>query len=382
MKVTAILSIVATVILFASSAFATSDTITISAPVGGSLSPVSSANFANGQFPAVAAAVSAAGYEITGWEVYVDGKSVYEINNTAHINTYVCTTAGKHTVKITAWDSIGNHDSYEASSVDVTGSCTGGGGEITIPSDAIVSHNIDQICSRSSSCPGGWQWKIDPNGGGTGLTTGSTSSLVKTMPTRTGSTDSLARLFDFVFTGGWADELFSVHIPKADGSTTSADDTQSTNFVYDAWIDIDQPEKLYALEFDMNQGISSGGKDYQVIFGLQCNLDKNVWQYRDGTRVDTNVPCERSQFSANKWHHVQIYFQRDGLRSIFNSIAIDNDYKEFLTGSGAHPSTYDASANGWPKGLMVLNFQTDALGDAYQTGKIKAYLDQLTLSRW
>jgi len=389
--------------------FAFADTITISAPAGAKVSPVST-SYSTGNIPFALFAKSSSGHHITAWVIYIDSESKYKYERPTSsssvplLETSLCVPAGSHKVKAAVWDSGGALASYTVSGVVVTGSCTGAtpsptpianpsasptpsGTPVstgpTIPNNAIVSHNMDQMCNQAtSSCPNGWKWKQDPNGGGSGSTTGSTSSLTSSMPARSGSPDSLARHFSFEFSGGWADELYSTHVPAADGSLSAAKDTTSTNFVYDAWVYTDHPEKLYALEFDMNQGISSGGADYQVIYGIQCNLDKDVWQYTDnGARVDTNVPCPRAQWTAG-WHHLQLYFQRDGLNSVFHSVTVDGQTEEFLTSSGTHPVANNYHDNGWAPGIMVLNFQIDSLGSAYSSGTVNAYLDSLTVDRW
>jgi hypothetical protein len=365
-------------------AFSQTDVITISAPLGGVLSPTTGSIYNNGVFPATAAAVSSAGYHITGWRVYVDHVQQYQINNTYHINTFICTTEGSHYVKITAWDASGNYNSYAAYQVNVTGSCDASSpGSLVIPSTALLSDNLDQRCNSSSTCYGGWKVGQDANGGGLGVTTGSSSSVTSSAPPRSGATDSNARLFDFMFSGGWADERYSVHVPQSRSTNSDARDITSTNFVYDTWIYLDHPEDVYALEFDVDQVVPSNAIDYVVIYGIQCNLDKNVWQIADGnTRVNTNLTCQRKNFSANQWHHIQLYFQRDGLKSVFNSVTIDGNYQEFLTSNGTHPEGNDYYNYGWPSGILLLNYQLDSLGDSYLSGGTKSYFENLKLYRW
>jgi hypothetical protein len=328
-------------------------------------------------------AVTKMGYSLNS------GSETGTVSSTSLADKITVSSGNNQTLKVTATNSSGATCTASVT-FDVTSVSTGSGG-LVIPSNAIVTHNMDQMCSESSSCSNGWKWKQDPNGGGSGSTSGSTSSLTNSIPSRSGSSDSSGREFSFDFQGGWADELYSTHVPEADGSLSAAHDQTSTNFVYDAWVYVDHPEKLYALEFDMNQGIPSNGDDYLVVYGIQCNLSKNVWQYTDyssgsGERVDTNVACSRSTWTANKWHHLQLYYQRDGLMSVFNSITVDGDYKEFLNETGAHPTAHpesdDYHDDGWAPGIMVLNFQIDSLGSAYSSGAVKAYMDSVTVDRW
>jgi len=78
-------------------------TITIPSPTSGQL-------ITDGCIPVYADAESDIGSRITGWRVYVDGVSKYDIQNTSRIHARICVptvTTGSHTVKAKAWSETG-----------------------------------------------------------------------------------------------------------------------------------------------------------------------------------------------------------------------------------------------------------------------------------
>src|SRR5690348_10096173 len=81
---------------------ATAETVTITSP-----SPTAGQVITNGCIQVYAIAQSDVGASITGWRIYVDGKSTsFRAPNKARINTRVCVPSvsiGKHTVKVRAW---------------------------------------------------------------------------------------------------------------------------------------------------------------------------------------------------------------------------------------------------------------------------------------
>lgn len=62
--------------------------------------------------PPIPIAASASSYNrITGWRIYVDGRSVFQAGATSGIATALTTSAGTHQVVVRAWDSTGRYGS-------------------------------------------------------------------------------------------------------------------------------------------------------------------------------------------------------------------------------------------------------------------------------
>jgi hypothetical protein len=97
-KLTVILGLV-----FSISAAAEVVSVTIPSPTNGQI-------LTHGCIPVYAEAESDSGAKITGWRVYVDGVSKYNIQGTARLHTNICVptvTTGSHAVKVKAWSETG-----------------------------------------------------------------------------------------------------------------------------------------------------------------------------------------------------------------------------------------------------------------------------------
>jgi len=93
-------------------------TITIPSPTSGQL-------ITDGCIPVYADAASDIGSRITGWRVYVDGVSKYNIQNTSRVHALICVptvTTGSHTVKVKAWSETGVSGSSPSIGVSISNS--------------------------------------------------------------------------------------------------------------------------------------------------------------------------------------------------------------------------------------------------------------------
>ncbi len=217
----------------------------------------------------------------------------------------------------------------------------------TIPSNAIASSNLQTLSK--------WHWNHDP---GTSGDAAGESSLVST-PSLSGN----ARAFDSTFTGAGG-EIYSV---------SYASDTQSTHFVYDGWVWIEEGSRLSNLEMDSNQVTANG---QTVIYAFQCNGYAKVWDYSGAGAhwVHSKQPCDVHTWTTNAWHHVQISYQRDNSGNVtYNAVWLDGKEQDI---NATVPSSF---ALGWKIGVVQTQFQIDGLG---ASGASTLLLDNLTIYRW
>lgn len=158
------------------------------------------------------------------------------------------------------------------------------------------------------------------------------------------------------------------------------DDTSSTNFLWDGWVYLTSSVGVVAnLEMDMNQVMDNG---QTVIYGVQCDGYSSTWDYtlNAGTPenpmdewMHTAAPCNLSNWSIRKWHHVQISYARDDSGNVtYQSVWLDGVQS---TLNATVPSSF---ALGWGP-VLLTNFQVDGLGSS---GTSTVYLDNLTVYRW
>lgn len=222
-----------------------------------------------------------------------------------------------------------------------------------IPPDAVKVSNLEDLSN--------WELQHDPTtqAGTTGATT------VVSSPSHTGA----ARKFvtTFADNGG---HLYHV---------TFGDDTQATNFVYDAWVYLDSSAKHIAnLEMDLNQVMDNG---QTVIYGFQCDGWSGTWDYSanagtparpSGRWVHSNAACNPQNWAQNVWHHVQISYSRDDAGVVtYHSVWFDG--KEQVINASA----LGARKLGWGP-VLLANFQVDGRG----SGTTTVYLGDFTIYRW
>ena len=223
----------------------------------------------------------------------------------------------------------------------------------TIPPYAISSGNL----TGSSS----WIWTHDS--GTPGSSIGSSQ-----FPVASPSLDGQAREF-YVSYSDYGGERYSL---------TFAQDTESTHFVYDTYVYIDNPSQLANLEMDMNQVMANGET---VIYAFQCSSYAGAWEYTtfNGTTPQwhsTGLPCNPENWTANTWHHVQIASHRNSTGFVtFDWVNLDGTYKEIHGASGN--AAVDLN---WAPGALNLNFQLDGAGS--NSSSVTVYADKLTIYRW
>ena len=267
------------------------------------------------------------------------------------IDQDVDSSSGTHTLHVKSW---GNATvCVEDVKITVT-SGTSSGGSSVVPSFAKEVSHIQALSG----------WKAQHDTGGSGSSSGSTAMV--SSPSLYGGT----RGYEISFSSG-GDERYSVSF---------SDDTSAENFFYDAWVYLDSSGSSIAnLEFDVNQVMADGKT---VLVGVQCDGYTGRWDYTVNTGSASNVKphwagksgtsCNPRSWARNKWHHVQYSFSRNSSGYI--------DYKYvWLDGQqiSINTTAFGAADLGWGP-IINTQFQIDGMG----SGTVKAYLDNLTISRW
>lgn len=216
-----------------------------------------------------------------------------------------------------------------------------------IPPNAIAANGVQALS--------GWQFNHDA---GTPGTASGTSALTAS-PSLSGS----ARQFSSTYTNGGG-EIYSV---------VYANDTTSSNFVYDGWVWIAQGSQFANLEMDSNQ-VDANGNTY--IYAFQCSAYSHMWEYSGAgaSWVASTQACDISSWTTNAWHHVQISYSRDDAGYVtYHSVWVDSIQQVI---EATVPSSF---ALGWKVGVVQTQFQVDGLG---ASGSSTLYLDNLTIYRW
>ena len=216
-----------------------------------------------------------------------------------------------------------------------------------VPSDAKVNSGLHLLDT--------WHYNHDAGTPGTAV---GDSGLIGA-PSRSGT----ARQFASSFTDAGG-EIYSV---------SYANDTESSNFVYDGWVWIDSGSIISNLEMDSNQVTANG---QTVIYAFQCSGYSKKWEYSGaGAKwVSSSQPCNVATWQTDVWHHVQISYSRDDSGNVtYKSVWLDGDEQPI---NATVPSSF---ALGWQVGVVQTQFQVDGLG---ASGSSTVYLDDLTISRW
>ncbi len=265
------------------------------------------------------------------------------------LQTQISAGTGWHTLHVKSWG-----PKYASCVTDVSLMVTAGSSS-PVPSNAVSVSSIQTLSNwqnqYDTAIPGGWA---------------SGSMNIVSSPSRSGS----ARGFSMSY-GNYGGERFYASF---------GDDTESTNFFYDTWVYLKGPISGIAnLEMDMNQTMPNG---QTAIFGFQCDGYSSTWDYtaNAGTPqnpvdrwINSNASCNVRSWSANTWHHVQVYYSRDNSGNItYHSVWLDGNQQNI------NATVNSAFALGWQPSLLT-NLQIDGLGNG---GSATVYLDNLTVYRW
>jgi hypothetical protein len=278
-----------------------------------------------------------------------DDSTNTSIVNGASLSAVIGFSTGAHVLHIKSW---GNQGAPCVTSINLT---VVPPPTSTIPSDAIKSTALQTL--------GNWE-AADDFATGSGISRGLMG--IVSSPSLSG----YAREFTATYSNS-SGERFDVVFGA---------DTESQNFLYDAWVDIAGPSNDIAnIEMDMNQVMPNG---QTAIFGFQCDGYSGTWDYTVNAGTPQNPSdiwrhsyseCNPREWSTNAWHHIQISYSRDGAGNVtYKSVWLDN------IESDLYITVPSAFALGWSPALLT-NFQIDGLGSS---GSATVYLDNLTIYRW
>jgi len=325
--------------LVSASAFAG---VTVTSPTNGSTvgSPAQFVGGASSTFP------------ITGIRIYVDNVSVFS-TSVSTFNTSLAMSAGARHVVTQAWDSTG-----AVFTTSMTVNVTSGGtpaptptpapGLPAPPSTAKVIGDIDQLT--------GWQSCSQCAGaGGSGPVAAFSQGQNVVSP----SMDGRSSQFNISGSTPYSDALWWKQLGAI--NTTS-------NFKYDVYFYLTNPNAAQALEFDVNQ--SNGA--HKFIFGTQCNIRNgahwDVWGGTSGTWQNTGIACTVP--AAFTWHHLTWEFQRTTTNTIFVGFTLDG-VTHYVNRS------YPAIGSGVNELNVAFQMDGDYAMHAYST-----WIDKVSLTAW
>ena len=261
---------------------------------------------------------------------------------------------GSHTLHVKAWSTTGAVCVTDVRFKVVSATDDPASDPSIVPTDAISVSNIQALSN----------WKGTHDGATNGTSLG-TMALVGS-PAHIG----IPREFVSAFTSNGGMRY----------SVIFGDDTQVTNFMYDAWVYFtDSAPAIANLEMDMNQTMSNG---QTVIYGVQCDGYSGTWDYTEnlgtpqkprGHWAHAAAKCNPRSWTRNTWHHIQMLYSRSSTGVVtYKTIYFDG------AASVINATVPSAHAMGWGPVLLV-NFQVDGLG---AKGSSTVYLDDLTIYRW
>lgn len=284
--------------------------------------------------------------------IYVDQVSVYYTSSNS-INTQIFAAPGQHVVEVMAEDSSGY---ISAIPITVT---------VTSQSQTTISgiQNMPGWQSCSAEFPAGTQraGQLCAAGLGTALST-------MTENQSTPSMDGKSAQFSISGPTGYSNELY--FNPIAGGNNVS-------NFTYDLYFWIDNPDAPQALEFDLNQAYddTGAGSPQRWVWGSECNFKGetpprwDIWD--DSTQLwqTTTIPCD--PFPANSWNHLTWTFQRVGQQVYYNTLTVN--------GTVYQVNTYYNNQSGWTLEEIDTAFQMDLDSNA---DPYNVWLDEVNLTAY
>ena len=316
--------------------------INVSSPFNGEI--------VNSPFTLAAAASTCLSQPVSAMAYSIDFGSDVLTVNAQSLDAQVILGTGGHTLHVKSW---GDQGAGCLTNIAVT-VATETSSEPYIPSNAVSVSNIQTLSN----------WKMVNDSASNGWSSGDISLV--SWPSHTGMT--MQTVTNYSNAGG---ERYWV---------TFGDDTQATNFVYDAWVYLaDTTNSLANVEMDLNQVMPNG---QTVIFGFQCDGYSKTWDYtmNAGTPeapVDewahSKQTCDTKSWSQNTWHHVQISYSR-------NDSGIVTYHDVYFDGIQApiNASVPSAFSLGWNPSLLT-NLQVDGLGSS---GNVTIDVDNISVYRW
>jgi hypothetical protein len=268
------------------------------------------------------------------------------------LSASVSTSAGNHIVRVKSW---GKHT---VCVTDVAVTVAASTGPTTPPVTSLIPPNA----ISSGNLMGNNLWKCTHDSATSGSSTGGI-----TYPVTVDGYEDVQK-FQVANYSNHGGERCSIDFVK---------DNTTHNYIYDVWVELPNPSLLANLELDMNQVIPNGETE---IFAFQCSSYAKKWEYSyvSGGSVHwapSTLPCNVETWTANTWHHIQIYTSRDDSgNTTYHWVAFDGVV------ANINITTFQALALGWSKGDTVVNFQLDP--SQASGAPVVVYSHDLTVYRW
>lgn len=190
----------------------------------------SPSNGATVSSPTTIQASASSGSIITGWRIYLDGKSVYQAGTTSSISAPISMSAGTHQLIVRAWDSTGTYGSYNlqvtaghaAPSTGTPGNTAGVTVNVSAPSNgATVASPATISASAAGGSITGWRIYVDGN---SVYSAGAQPSISASLPMATGTRQVIVRAWNS--TGAYGSANMAVNVggsPSTPSTDTPSD---------------------------------------------------------------------------------------------------------------------------------------------------------------
>lgn len=282
---------------------------------------------------------SSSSHPISRTIVYVDNKQSYSVAS-ANVNTYLTISAGTHKMIVQSWDTAGTVLKSPSISFMVSAS--------SVPADAKKYLKIEEMT--------GWE-SCDACAGASG--TGPKAVYTLTQFISSPALDGKSAQYYLKGSQPYSNALWWKQL----GANSAV-----SNFQYDLYFYLKNPNAAQALEFDVNQSIN--GKKY--IFGTQCDIkhhhDWDVWDAADHKWMQTGIAC--SEPSAYKWNHLVLEFQRVNGQQKFIAVTL-NGKKSYINKIYIPSSSSSSELN------VALQLDGNGSNTPYSM-----WADEVTLSAW
>lgn len=306
-------------------------------------------------FTLSATASTCSSQDISTMGYSLDTSSDTTVVNGTSIKVSVQAATGSHTLHVKSWGDKGASCVTDVAITVTGGSSTSSTGALVVGADAVSVSSIQTLSN----------WKASDDSATSGSASGWMS--LTNSPSRSGNARKMVST-----TSDYGGERYNVSF---------GDDTESTSFLYDAWVYLPSPSSAIAnLEMDLNQTMPNG---QTVIYGFQCDGWSGTWDYTEngGTPekpvdkwIHSGAKCNPRSWSTNTWHHVQISYSRTDAGVVtYKAVALDGVEQSI---NATVPSAF---ALGWGPTLLT-NFQVDSADSGKATETV--YLDEVTIYRW
>lgn len=273
--------------------------------------------------------------------VYVDGLAVF-FTFESSMNTRIWMDPGPHTLEIMAEDRQGFISAQVL--------------QVTVVAPQAQSVTDIQTLPGWQSCsalypPGSpREGQICAAGLGTAVSTMTQGISVPSL-------DGKAAKFTMGGPTGYSNELYFLSLGGG---------TNVTHFVYDLQFYVDNPTKVQALEFDVNQ--TFGGQRW--TWGTECNFKADgkwdIWDPLNEKWIPSQVPC--NPFPANTWIHLVWQFERVNGQAHYISVTVN--------GATSNVDQFFQPQQNWTLEDINVAFQMD--GD-FEQDPYNVWLDEVTL---